>query len=386
MAFAARTLARRRELAVSIPGWLRIGGSTWLGTRLVLGAAVTGAYCVGHFVHVHLSANRWDTVWYIDIAQHGYVDPQTPNFFPLLPILQAGIGRVLAGGRVPSHADVLAAGLGVSALATFVAFCALAALVQLEEDERTAGAAVRLLAAYPLAMFLAAAYTDASFLAVTLIFFLCVRTRLWWVAALAGLAAGLLRPVAPVLSLALLAELALEVARRRTDRATVKGRLLASAGPLAGTGLFAAYLWWRFGDPLRFVHTQTHYWNHVATWPWVTLADAATKMLHPDVYLVLDFSLVIAFGALSLLMLVRMRPVYGFLTGGLVLAILVSPQPDHKDVVQSAGRYLLAAFPAFWMVARWVKTRPWLEYALVATGFTLQASLAVLFLLGGQIY
>lgn len=387
MAFAARTFARPRELAVSTPGWLRIGGSAWLATRLVLGAAITGAYCIGHFVHVHLSANRWDTIWYIAIAQQGYTDPRLPNFFPLLPILQAGIGRVLAGGRVPSHADLLAAGLGVSALATLVAFCALAALIELEGDDApTAASAVRLLAAYPLAMFLAVAYTDASFLAATVVFFLCVRKRLWWAAALAGLAAGLLRPVAPVLSLALLAELALEVATRRTDRSAVGGRLLASAGPVAGTGLFAAYLWWLVGDPLRFVHTQTHYWNHVASWPWVTLAEASVKMLHPDVYLILDFSLVIAFGVLSVLMLTRMRPVYSFLTAGLLLAILTSPQPDHKDVVQSAGRYLLAAFPAFWMVARWVTTRPWLEFSLVAAGFTLQATLAVLFLLGGTVY
>ncbi|HET7338502.1 MAG TPA: hypothetical protein VFK22_03055, partial [Candidatus Dormibacteraeota bacterium] len=305
MAFAARTLARPRELALSIPGWMRIGGSAWLGTRLALAATLIGAYCIGFYVHLHLSFDRWDTTWYLAIAQHGYADPRTPNFFPLFPILEAGIGRVLAGGHYPPHRYLLGAGLGITAIATFVAFCALAALVELEEDARTAAAAVRLLAAYPLAMFLAVAYTDAPFLAATLVFFLCVRTRRWTAAALAGLAAGLLRPLAPVLAIAILAELAIEVALRRTDSATIKGRLFASAGPLVGTGLFSGYLWWRFGDPLLFVHTQTHYWNHVAAWPWHTLADAVTKMLHPDVYLALDFSLVIAFGVLAVVMFAR---------------------------------------------------------------------------------
>jgi hypothetical protein len=54
--------------------------------------------------------------------------------------------------------------------------------------------------------------------------------------------------------------------------------------------------------------------------------------------------------------------------------------------VQSAGRYMLAAFPGFWMVARWVAGRPWLEFSLLAAGLPLQATLLVLFVLGGQIY
>lgn len=387
MAFAARTFARPRELVLSVPEWMRIGGATWLATRLVIGGALTGAYLVASYMHRHLSLDQWDTKWYIGIAEHGYSTMPSANFFPMLPLLMAGIGRVLAAGRLPSHGDLLAAGIGVSAIATFVVFCALAALVELEEDRRTAATTVRLLAAYPLAIFLAAAYTDASFLAATLIFFLGVRTRRWWAAAGAGVVAGLLRPVAAILTIALLAELAVEVALHRTDHETVKGRLLASAGPLVGTGLYSAYLWRRFGDPLLFVHTQTRFWHHVTTWPWQTFAYTLGRMLsHPGVMIGLDLGLLIVFGTLAIAMLTRMRPAYALLTGGLVLAVLISPQPSDKDAVQSAGRYMLAAFPGFWMAARWVVGRPWLEFALLAGGFSFQAALAVLFVLGGQIY
>ncbi|HKC19172.1 MAG TPA: hypothetical protein VKE27_06020 [Candidatus Dormibacteraeota bacterium] len=365
---------------------MRIGFAAWLASRLALGGALTGAYLVASYFHRHLSLDQWDTKWYIGIAQHGYSTAPSANFFPLLPLLMAGIGRVIAGGREPSHGELLAAGVGVGAIATLIAFCALAALVELEADTRTAAATVRLLAAYPLAMFLAAAYTDAPFLAAAVLFFLGVRTRRWWAAAAAGVTAGLLRPVAAVLTIALLAELVIELALRRTDYATVKGRLVASASPLVGTGIYAAYLLWRFGDPLLFVHTQTRYWHHVLTWPWQTLAYTIHRMFHPGVMIGLDLGLVIAFGALAVVILTRMRPAYGLLTGGLVLAVLISPQPSDKDAVQSAGRYMLAAFPAFWMAARWVVDRPWLEYALVAAGFSFQAALAVLFVLGGQIY
>lgn len=386
MAFAARTFARPRRLAVAVPGWMRIGVGAWLATRLAIGAGLTGAYLISAYTKFPVSLNRFDSIWYVDIAQHGYTAGASPNFFPLLPMLMSGIGRVIAGGREPSQTDLLVAGLGVSAIATLVAFCVMAALIELEADARTAAAAVRLVAAYPLAFFLAAAYTDGPFLAAALVFFFGIRTRRWSVAALAGLVAGLARPVAPVLTIAVLGELALELAMRRTDREPIKGRLFASAGPLIGTGLYAAFLWLRFGDPLLFVHTETHYWKHVATWPWQTLLYMSERMAHPGVMISLDFGLVLAFGALAVVMLTRLRPAYGLMTAGLVLAILVSPTPSHKDAVQSAGRYLLAAFPAFWMAARWVVDRPWAEFALIAAGLPLQATLAVLFVLGGQIY
>jgi hypothetical protein len=386
MTIAARALARPRRVAVSIPVWLRTGAAAWIATRLAVLGALAGAHLVAVYTHRPLNLDRWDTQWYIAIARNGYASRPSPNFFPLLPLLEAGIGRLLAAGAEPSQAELLAAGLGVSAVATLVAFCALAALVELEADASTAASAVRLLAAYPLAMFLAAAYTDGPFLAAALLYFLGVRSRRWSLAVIAGIAAGLLRPVAPLLGIALLAELAVEMAWRKTDRETARGRLVAIAAPLSGTGLYAGFLWWRFGDPLLFVHTQARYWHHVLIWPWKTIALMLERLMHPGVTSALDFGLVVAFGVLAVAALARLRLAYGVLTAGLVLAVLVSPVPSDKDAVQSAGRYLLAAFPAFWMLARWVVGRPWLEFALVAAGFPLQAALLVLFVLGGPIY
>lgn len=386
MTIAARALARPRRVAISIPLWLRTGVAVWVATRLAIAGAIAGAHLIAAYTHRTVNFDRWDTHWYIAIAHHGYTSAASANFFPLLPLLEAGIGRVLAGGADPSQGQLLVAGLGISAVATLVAFCALAALIEIEGDARTAAPAVRLLAAYPLAIFLAAAYTDGPFLAATLLYFLGVRTRRWWLAVIAGIAAGLLRPVAPLLGIALLIELAVEIASRRTDLATLKGRLFAIAAPLSGTSLYAGFLWWRFGDPLLFVHTQTRYWHHVTSWPWHTVALMVQRLAHPGVTSALDFGLVIVFAVLAAAVLARMRLAYCVLTAGLLLAVLVSPVPSDKDAVQSAGRYLLAAFPAFLMLARWVASRPSLEFALVAAGFPLQAALGVLFVLGGPIY
>src|SRR2546423_1376471 len=268
MTLAARALARPRRVAVSIPVWLRTGAAAWIATRLAIAGAMAGAHLIAVYTNRPISLDRWDTQLYIAIARHGYGSAVSPNFFPLLPLLEAGIGRVLAGGADPSQADVLAAGLGVSAVATLIAFCALAALVELEADAQTAASAVRLLAAYPLAMFLAAAYTDGPFLAAALLYFLGVRTRRWWLAVAARVAPGLVGPRAPLLGIALLVELAVEIVWRRTDRAALRGRLVAIAAPLSRTGLYAGFLWWRFRDPLLFLLTQARYWHPLSSAPW----------------------------------------------------------------------------------------------------------------------
>ena len=387
MTVAAQALARPRFAVHPIPRWLFAGGTAWLATRVLSAGVLVGAYiAAGHWGR-SVSLSRWDTNWYTGIAAHGYSSPRSANFFPLLPLLEAGVGRVLALGGEPSATQLLAAGMIVGGVATFIAFCALWSLVELEADAHTAGIAVRLLAAYPLAFFLGVAYTDGPFLALALVYFVCVRRHLWWAAAAAGVAAGLLRPIGPLLGVALLVELAIELASRRTQLAAVKIRLLAAAGPLAGTAAYASYLWWRFNDPLLFAHTQARYWHHVVAWPWQTVALAVGHIVRGRAGMtVLDLGLVILFTALAAGVVVRMRPAYGVLTAGLLLTVLLSPMPSQKDVVQSAGRYLLAAFPAFWMAARVVAARPRLEGAILAIGIPLQAAFMVLFVLGGPIY
>src|SRR5207253_3156468 len=44
---------------------------------------------------------RWDSQWFVRIAEHGYdVAHEAPAFFPLYPTLLAGLGRVFLGHYV----------------------------------------------------------------------------------------------------------------------------------------------------------------------------------------------------------------------------------------------------------------------------------------------
>ena len=370
------------------PAWLVDALAAWLASRLALLALLLFAANLGGF-WAHTPAayiNRWDTEWYVRIAGSGYATEQSANFFPLLPLLMAGAARVLTLGAPPSSDQLLAAGLVIANLGALAAFCALAALISREENATVASTAVRLLAASPFAFFFAAAYTEGLFLACAITAFLAARRGRWWWAVPTGLAAGLLRPTAALLVVPLAWE-----ACRRADRQLGKrgwpSRLAAVVAPLAGIGLYSGYLWRRFGDPLLFVHTQGRYWHHVL-WPfWQTIATAAHNISQPGAGLAaLDLGFALGFLALAIVMAGRLPFACVLYTVGLVLAVLSSPTPRDGDVIHSTGRYLLAAFPAFWLVARSVAVRPRLEYALLALGLMLQAGLWVAFLLGGPIY
>jgi hypothetical protein len=381
---------RTASLALRTPPWLATALSLWLGTRLALaGLYGIAALASSYFGRAgQATALQWDTGWYLGIAAHGYDSRAAGNFFPLYPVLTAALGRALALGHAPSTRLLLVAALLVANLGTLVAFCALAALVEGEDDRPTATATVRLLAAYPPAFFLGAAYSDGPFLAAVALAFLAARRRRWGAAAAAALAAGLLRPLGPLLALPLLWEAASEVraGELRGSRRIAAALAAVAAAPL-GSAAYAAYLWRRFGDPLLFAHDQATIWHHQLRWPWQTVGLALGHLAAGAGGLTpLDLGAAFAFAVLLAVMIRRLPAAFSIWTAVLLLAILISPTPAEKDPIHSTGRYLLAAFPAVWLVGRWTARRPDVQLALVAAGLMLEAGLAVVFLLGGPIY
>jgi hypothetical protein len=82
----------------------------------------------------------------------------------------------------------------------------------------------------------------------------------------------------------------------------------------------------------------------------------------------------------------RLPIAYVLFQAALLLAVLSSPIPAWADPITSTGRYMLIAFPSFWLLGRWTALRPRLEQVLVASGFMLQAALAIAFLAGGTVF
>lgn len=330
------------------------------------------------------SVDQWDTHWYILIAQHGYFSAQSANFMPLFPAAMAAGGRILNLGQTPSQLALLTAGVLVANMATLVAMVGLHRLVSDEENRDVSATTLRLLVAYPGAFFLTVAYTEGPFLAASVLALLAARRQAWWKAALAALVASLLKPTAPVLVLPLAWE---AVRQRRQGSGNTAASLAAVAAVPVGFAAYGAYLWHRFGDPLLFLHTQSLYWHHRYTAPWTTVWMAIRHLIHGHAgATALDLTAALAFLLVTVMMVRRLPLAYVLFTGALVAVILVSPQPQEADVIRSTVRYLSAAFPAFWLVARWTRRVPGSERALVLSGAAAQAVLALVFILGGPIY
>ena len=190
---------------------------------------------------------RWDSVWFLRIAEHGYehLSSSATAFFPLYPAAVGLVGRVLLGHYV-------LAGIVVSlttGLATFVL------LYRLAEDKIGADGARRAvlyLALFPMALFLQAVYSESLYLMLTVVAFLAAERRRFLGAGLACGLALLTRPVA----VALLPALAIFAWRSAQPRRNLAQLAVA---PL----VFATYpllLWAQRGDPWTFLHAEG-YWS-----------------------------------------------------------------------------------------------------------------------------
>jgi hypothetical protein len=297
---------------------------------------------------------RWDSGWYVDLAEAGYREPpsrvgQESNhaFFPLYP----GLVRLVV--RATGLETSLAGNL-VSAVAFLGALLLFADWTKRHFGEERVVPAVLVLLLFPTSFFFATVYTEALLLALSLSAVEAFARRRAVVGALAGLLAGLTRISGLVLApyLALVAFRAEREAGR--PRAPALGvAALAAASPLAGFGLFCLYFWKRFRDPFLFVTAQ-HNWSGEAksildgpslVWKGVVDDIRQGRVLGAAPARTLEGLYLLLFVVLAFVLLRqrhRAEALYVFLTAAIVLA---------SGTFESAGRYVLPAFPAFAVLA-----------------------------------
>lgn len=194
---------------------------------------------------------RWDSVWFLRIAEHGYgsLEGAAAAFYPLYPATVGVLGRVLLGHYV-------LAGIVISLAATLAAFVLLHDLAETKLGAEGARRTVLYLALFPMALFLQAVYSEALFLLLSVGAFVLAERRRFLPA---GLAAGLALLTRPV-GVALLPALAL-IAWRSPDRRSALTRL--AVAPLSFV-VYPLVLWWQRGDPWAFARAQDVWTRHVS--------------------------------------------------------------------------------------------------------------------------
>src|SRR5215218_3555683 len=305
---------------------------------------------------------RWDSVWYLRIADSGYRgDSARAAFFPLYPLLVRGVGTLFGG----SHAALLAAAYLVSLTAFLAALVLLHRLTELELGRRLARPVLLLLAVFPAALYFGAPYSESLFLLLAVGAFYTARTDRWaWAGACAGLAAATRSA-----GILLLLPLALIWWSSRPRRPRDAAWLALGA---AGVAAYAGWLGLVDGDALRFLDVQEAWSRELSVPPagawdgFVAALDGVRQLasgsrtpvyfeaaagdpyriaaINVMLFATLVFAVVACAGVLR-----RLPRPYGVWVGAslvLPLSFPVTPQP-----LMSLPRFVSVLFPVFMWLA-----------------------------------
>jgi hypothetical protein len=284
---------------------------------------------------------RWDSEWFVKIAQHGYgVAEGAAAFFPLYPGLMAFFGRAFYGHYV-------LAGVLLSLVACWGCFVLLYRLAREKLGEQDARRALVYLALFPMTIFLQAAYSESFIMLFALAaFVLAEQGRFVW----AGLAIGLALLTHPT-AVALIPVVALI--------AWPSLRSLAKLVP--GLALFAAYpllLWQQIGDPWAWSGAEKTVWGRQlsAAGPlggiWRALTrwhPIRTDVRHAIIVNIECWAFLLLFVALTVVVWRRLGAAYG-LFAALSLAFPLSSPPTDWPL-ESLPRFGLVVFPFFLALA-----------------------------------
>ena len=325
---------------------------SWLTARvLVVGALALSAAIASKVTEVSPGAHLprvgllgWDAHFYSDIARVGYggVDPETRRFFPLLPGLTWLVGL---GGHATGV--ILLVLVNLFAFAYGVAFLRLARFEGMSAE--TARRAVWLLALAPPAFVLVMGYTEALAGLLAVITFYGLRSKRWWLAAVAGLLSGLCRPPGALLVVPAL----IEVWRTRASGDTWLPRIAAVIAAPVGALAYLTYIGIRFGDPLQPLSVQQNPQLHGKIVDPFTLIHRALTGAGDNR---LGTALHLPWLLLFLLLLIPMaRRLPASYTAWSALALVSTLAGSN---LASVERYCWSAFPFILIVAGLLTPRP----------------------------
>lgn len=317
---------------------------------------------------------NWDAVRLADIARFGYFSPAEklyPDqiaFFPGFP-----------GALDIVHAIVrqwTVSGLVVSFIAGGVAVVALSRIAERDYLPGSGSKAVLYLVVSPAAIFLAAGYTEALFLALAATSWLCARSDRWTGAVLlAGLAS-----VVRINGLFLCVAVVIEILRR-ADGARV--RALATFIPaLVPLACYEIYLKVSTGSWLAWMHAEQQGWqrqftNPVDTFKTAWAAGFGSEFTAPINFVFqLEIFAVAAGVIVTVVLLFYRRWPEAIYVGLTILALATSIW------YESVPRSLLLLWPLWCGLGVLATRRAWIGYVYLAVCVPISVAIGLLFMSG----
>lgn len=314
---------------------------------------------------------NWDGGHYFRLAAYGYraAAPDDFRFFPLFPMLLGAL-HWLGFGLVTGGMLLNAVAAGVATVVLYllaIDYC---------QDARKAERAVLLFLLFPSSYFLAANYTEALFCALGFTALWLARRRQWLPATvLLGLMTAM-RPTAFCFALAVFAEY---LSWKRFSWRGIDRHILTFA--LAPVGLVAhmAYLHFRWGDALLFLHSQIqgpriHFSFNLLRPLWKMATGAAIAGQYGLWVEAIYFWTALGCTLVGLIVLVhaarRLPFSYTVLLASSLLLIL------SIGTLESANRYVLPLFPLYLVLASELSTarfRAWIAASTALMTFLLFA-------------
>ncbi|PDO09390.1 MAG: hypothetical protein BLM47_12835 [Candidatus Reconcilbacillus cellulovorans] len=292
---------------------------------------------------------RYDSMWYIGIAENGYMEEPSPNhphqanwaFFPLFPILIRLLDLALN--------DKILSGAIISNTCLVIGLYILYKMVEMLSDSGVAFRACLYILIFPTSWFFSAVYTESVFLLLSVMCFYLAYSGKWWSVGLIGILASLSRPQGIILLFPLA-----YIYWKRNRR--INFNAIALLGFPLGIGIYMLYLYKLTGDPLAFSHIQRA-WGRKFSIPFEPVFDYIRNPYiwghYNNDFGPISFILTVLF----LIFLPFVFRYLGFSFG--IYTLLLLAVPLSTNTFMSISRYLLVIFPIFIIFGIFGKNKFW---------------------------
>lgn len=311
---------------------------------------------------------RFDTNWYLKIAQRGYdANDGSIVFFPMYPALIRLVSAFVGDGMLAALIVSNGALIGASAF--------LYRLVEESFDGASARRTVAYTVLFPTGFFLFAAYTEALFLFFTLGAFVFARQHRWCVAALFGALAALTRLQGSLLIVPL--ALMWWQQSRITHHASRISVYVLLAIPVATLAFLVS-------TNLSLLNSYVGELHARFVLPWDNIIASFALVVNGTASFIDISNLVATLGVGAMLIsawrrLPREHVLYALLMFLAPLFRMTETQP-----LVSMNRYVLVLFPMFMLLGVWGKNA-WVNRAIVYLSFPLQMYFVAQFVLWGWV-